>query len=191
MGTVTRIELTKDVTEIAAGSFTGYTEGTVQLPASVTSVAAGAFEEGVTLKINHEQKETVVHENVEIQHTLNENGECTGCDAFSLTGILSSDDTTAKEKVERIIVGLPKKMNNEYSENMVRIEPFVNRLRKLLPAIPIEYYDERFTSQLAQRTIIEAGIKKKARQNKALVDEISAVIILQSYLDSRQYNRQI
>ena len=82
-------------------------------------------------------------------------------------------------------------MNNEYSENMVRIEPFVNRLRKLLPEIPIEYYDERFTSQLAQRTIIEAGIKKKARQNKALVDEISAVIILQSYLDSRQYNRQI
>jgi putative Holliday junction resolvase len=88
--------------------------------------------------------------------------------------------------VERIVVGLPKKMNNEYSENMVRIEPFVNRMRKLLPDMPIEYYDERFTSQLAQQAILEAGLKKKARQNKALVDEISATIILQSYLDSRQ-----
>ena len=91
-----------------------------------------------------------------------------------------------KENVERIVVGLPKKMNNEYSENMVRIEPFVNRMRKLLPDMPIEYYDERFTSQLAQQAILEAGLKKKARQNKALVDEISATIILQSYLDSRQ-----
>ena len=91
-----------------------------------------------------------------------------------------------KENVERIVVGLPKKMNNEYSENMVRIEPFVNRMRKLLPDMPIEYYDERFTSQLEQQAILEAGLKKKARQNKALVDEISATIILQSYLDSRQ-----
>lgn len=91
------------------------------------------------------------------------------------------------EKVEKIVVGLPKKMNNEYSENMVRIEPFVNRLQKLLPNMPIEYYDERFTSQLAQQAILDAGLKKKTRQNKALVDEVSAVIILQSYLDSRRY----
>ena len=116
-----------------------------------------------------------------------------------IAGGLTTVDTTVlvdyilnyikSEKVERIIVGLPKKMNNEYSENMVRIEPFVNRLHKLLPEMPIEYYDERFTSQLAQQAILDAGMKKKARQNKALVDEVSAVIILQSYLDSRRYNK--
>jgi len=89
-----------------------------------------------------------------------------------------------KEDVERIIVGLPKQMNNEYSENMKHIRPFVKKLTALYPSIPIELYDERFTSALAQRTIIEAGLKKKDRQNKALVDEVSAVIILQSYMES-------
>ena len=89
-------------------------------------------------------------------------------------------DYVRREPVERIIVGLPKQMNNEPSENMCRITPFVNRLRKLLPDIPVEFHDERFTSVLAQRTIIEAGIKKMARRNKELVDEVSATIILQS-----------
>lgn len=91
-----------------------------------------------------------------------------------------------REPVERIIVGLPKQMNNEPSENMRRITPFVNRLRKLLPDIPVEFHDERFTSVLAQRTIIEAGIKKMARRNKELVDEVSATIILQSYMESKR-----
>ena len=91
----------------------------------------------------------------------------------------------SREPVERIIVGLPKQMNNEPSENMRRITPFVNRLRKVLPDIPVEFHDERFTSVLAQRTIIEAGIKKMARRNKELVDEVSATIILQSYLESK------
>lgn len=95
-------------------------------------------------------------------------------------------DYIKREQVERIVVGLPKQMNNEPSENMRRVEPFVNRLRKLLPDIPVEYYDERFTSVLAQRTIIEAGIKKMARRNKELVDEVSATIILQSYMESRR-----
>lgn len=95
-------------------------------------------------------------------------------------------DYMKKEPVERIIVGQPKQMNNEPSENMRRIEPFVNRLRKLLPDTPVEYHDERFTSVLAQRTIIEAGIKKMARRNKELVDEVSATIILQSYMESRR-----
>lgn len=110
--------------------------------------------------------------------------------AGGLTTVATTDlidyilDYVKRENVERIIVGLPKKMNNEYSENMVRIEPFVNRLRKLLPDTPVEFYDERFTSQLAHQAMIDAGLKKKARQNKALVDEISATIILQSYLDS-------
>lgn len=95
-------------------------------------------------------------------------------------------DYVSREPVERIIVGLPKQMNNEPSENMRRITPFVNRLRKVLPDIPVELHDERFTSVLAQRTIIEAGIKKMARRNKELVDEVSATIILQSYMESKR-----
>lgn len=93
-----------------------------------------------------------------------------------------------EESVERIIVGYPKQMNNEDSENMKRIIPFVNLLRKRLPLIPVELYDERFTSVLAHRAILESGLRKKARQNKALVDEVSATIILQSYMESKQSN---
>ena len=91
-----------------------------------------------------------------------------------------------KEPVERIVVGLPKQMNNTPSENMCRIEPFVNRLRKLLPDIPVEYHDERFTSVLAHQAILASGIGKMARRNKELVDEVSATIILQSYMESRR-----
>ena len=91
-----------------------------------------------------------------------------------------------KEVVERIVVGLPKQMNNTPSENMCRIEPFVNRMRKLLPDIPIEYHDERFTSVLAHQAILASGIGKMARRNKELVDEVSATIILQSYMESRR-----
>ena len=97
-----------------------------------------------------------------------------------------------KDDVERIIVGLPKQMNNEFSESMKHIRPFVKKLQNLYPDIPVELYDERFTSTLAQRTILEAGLKKKDRQNKALVDEVSAVIILQGYMESlRLQNKQI
>ena len=95
-------------------------------------------------------------------------------------------DYVKREPVERIIVGLPKQMNNEPSENMCRITPFVNRLRKLLPDIPIEFHDERFTSVLAHRAILDSGIGKMARRNKELVDEISATIILQSYMESKR-----
>ena len=91
-----------------------------------------------------------------------------------------------QESVERIIIGLPKQMNNEVSENMKNIEPFVRSLKKRLPDMPVEYVDERFTSVLAHRTMLEAGLKKKDRQNKALVDEISATIILQSYLETKR-----
>ena len=90
----------------------------------------------------------------------------------------------AKEPVERIIIGLPKQMNNEASENMKNIEPFVRSLKKRFPELPV---DERFTSVLAHRTMLEAGLKKKDRQNKALVDEISATIILQTYLESKRF----
>ena len=96
-----------------------------------------------------------------------------------------------REDVDCIIVGLPKQMNNEYSENMKHIRPFVTKLQTLYPDKKIEYYDERFTSSLAQRAMIDGGLKKKDRQNKALVDEISAVIILQGYMESlRMQNKQ-
>ena len=95
----------------------------------------------------------------------------------------------SNERVDRIIVGLPKQMNNELSDNMKNIEPFVRSLKKRLPDIPVEFVDERFTSVLAHRTMIDAGFKKKDRQNKGLVDEISATIILQSYLESRRFSK--
>ena len=95
-------------------------------------------------------------------------------------------DYVAKEPVERILVGLPKQMNNEQSENMKFVEAFVRSLVRKVPDIPVEYVDERFTSVLAHRTMLDAGLKKKARQNKALVDEISATIILQTYLESKR-----
>ena len=89
-----------------------------------------------------------------------------------------------KEAVEKVIIGLPKQMNNQPSENMRYIEPFVAQFKKLFPDIPIEYFDERFTSTLAHRSMLEGGLKKKDRRNKELVDEISAVIILQGYMES-------
>lgn len=92
-----------------------------------------------------------------------------------------------QEKVERIIIGHPKQMNYEDSENMKNIIPFMNRLKKLLPEIPVELVDERFTSVLAHQAMLAGGLKKKDRQNKAMVDEISATIILQSYLESKKY----
>lgn len=88
----------------------------------------------------------------------------------------------ARESVERIVVGEPKQLNGEPSENLPRVKQFVAKLSKTLPDIPVEFYDERFTSVLAHKTMIDSGISKKARQNKALVDEISATIILQDYL---------
>mgnify|MGYP000280874887 FL=1 len=92
-----------------------------------------------------------------------------------------------REQVERIVIGKPMQPNGQPSENMVRVENFYNRWRKAHPEIPIEYYDERFTSVLAHRAMIEGGVKKKTRrENKGLVDEISATIILQDYLESRR-----
>lgn len=76
-------------------------------------------------------------------------------------------------------------MNNELSENMRYVEAFVTHLKRTIPDIPVEYYDERFTSVLAHKAMLDGGLKKKKRQDKGLVDEISAVIILQSYLEIR------
>ena len=92
-----------------------------------------------------------------------------------------------EEQVERIVIGKPIQPNGQPSENLARVENFFNRWRKAHPEVPIEYYDERFTSVLAHRTMIDGGVKKKVRRdNKGLVDEISATIILQDYLESRR-----
>ena len=92
----------------------------------------------------------------------------------------------AREPVERIVIGEPRQPNGEPSENLARVQQFVNRWRKAFPQIPIEFYDERFTSVLAHQVMIDGGLGKKARQNKALVDEISATIILEDYMRSRK-----
>ena len=91
-----------------------------------------------------------------------------------------------REQVERIVIGEPRQPNGQPSENLPRVQQFVGRWRKAMPQIPIELYDERFTSVLAHQAMIDGGLKKKARQDKALVDEISATIILQDYMRSRK-----
>ena len=92
----------------------------------------------------------------------------------------------AEEPVERIVIGEPRQPNGQPSENLERVQQFVNRWRKAVPEVPIEFYDERFTSVLAHQAMIDGGLKKKARQDKALVDEISATIILEDYLRSKK-----
>lgn len=93
----------------------------------------------------------------------------------------------SREPVKSIVIGEPRQPNGEPSENLGRVREFVNRWRKAVPEIPIEYFDERFTSVLAHRAMLDGGLKKKTRQNKALVDEISATIILEDYMRSRKF----
>jgi len=93
-------------------------------------------------------------------------------------------DYCAREDVERILVGYPTQLNNQPSESMQYVDSFYRALKKRV-TIPVEYVDERFTSVLAHKAMLDGGLKKKARQNKALVDELSAVILLQTYLESR------
>lgn len=94
-------------------------------------------------------------------------------------------DYITKENVELFLVGEPKQMDNSASESEALILPFIQKLEKLIPNIPIVRVDERFTSKMAFQTMIDSGLKKKQRKNKALVDEISATLILQSYLYSK------
>jgi putative Holliday junction resolvase len=88
----------------------------------------------------------------------------------------------ANNEVEKFVIGLPKQMNGEDSETMGDIRIFAKKLEQKFQNIPIDFFDERFTSVLAHKAMIESGISRKARQNKALVDKISATIILQGYL---------
>lgn len=92
----------------------------------------------------------------------------------------------AKESVDQLVIGKPIQPNGQPSENLTRVENFVNRWRKLHPEMPIDYYDERFTSVIAHQAMIAGGVKKKTRrEDKGLVDEISATIILQDYMRSK------
>ena len=93
-----------------------------------------------------------------------------------------------KEEVDRIVVGLPTTMRGEQSESMKYIVPGINRLRKVLPEMDIVFFDERSTSVLAHKSMLESGMKKSGRRDKAVVDEISATIILNDYLQSKLYN---
>ena len=95
-------------------------------------------------------------------------------------------DYIQREQVERIVIGEPRQPNGAPSENLPRVQQFVARWRKLHPDIPIDLYDERFTSVLAHQAMLEGGLRRKARQNKALVDEISATILLEDYMRSRK-----
>ncbi len=92
-----------------------------------------------------------------------------------------------KEKLDAIVVGEPRDMQNRPSDSSRFVEPFVNKLRKTFPNLKIERFDERFTSKMAHQAMIDGGLRKQKRQNKALVDSISATLILQSYLESLNF----
>ncbi len=97
-------------------------------------------------------------------------------------------DYTSREQVDRIIVGLPRTLKGTPSESMQYIKPFLKHLSKELPDIPVEMFDERFTSTIAHREMIAGGVKKTDRQNRELADRTAAVIILTDYLNSRSYH---
>ena len=96
-------------------------------------------------------------------------------------------DYTSREKVDCFVVGYPLTLQNQLSESARFTEPFVRLLQKTFPAIPVERVDERFTSKMASAAILQSGAKKKDRQDKGLVDKVSAVIILQSYLEMNSF----
>ena len=111
--------------------------------------------------------------------------------ASGLTTVSTNDlisflkDYSKKEKIELFLIGEPKQMNNSPSESEAFIIPFIKKLESVFPNIPIKRVDERFTSKMAFQTMIDSGLKKNQRKNKALIDEISATLILQSYLYSK------
>ena len=105
----------------------------------------------------------------------------------SATTIDFLKDFFSKEKVELVLIGEPKQMNNQPSQSTPVIEAFINKFKKAFPDMPIKRVDERFTSKMAFQTMIDGGLSKKQRQNKALIDEISATIMLQDYLTRKMF----
>jgi putative holliday junction resolvase len=100
------------------------------------------------------------------------------------------DIYVSREDVEAFVVGEPRQMNNKESESAKFIEPFVKLLKKKFPSIPVKRFDERFTSKMAFQSMIDAGISKKQRRDKSLIDSISATLILQTYLESLSFNKR-
>lgn len=95
-------------------------------------------------------------------------------------------DYFSKERVEKVLIGEPKQMNNEPSESAPIINAFVEKFKNAFPEMPLDRVDERFTSKMAFQAMIDSGLKKKQRQNKALIDEISATIMLRDYLSRKK-----
>jgi putative holliday junction resolvase len=95
------------------------------------------------------------------------------------------------EKVDCFVIGEPRQMNNQLSESVKFIDPFVRKMKKIFPEIRIERYDERFTSKIAMQTLAKSGLKKKERQNKSNIDKISAVLILQSFMEFKQRSNEL
>ena len=95
-------------------------------------------------------------------------------------------DYISRETVDCIVVGEPRQMNNQPSESVIYIEPFIRQLKKEFPEIPVERVDERFTSKIASRAIQQSGLKKKDRRDKSLIDSVSAVILLQSWFEKNK-----
>lgn len=93
----------------------------------------------------------------------------------------------AKENVETVVVGYPRQMNNEASESVRFVNPFLKKFQKEFPGMKLELFDERFTSKIAFQAMIDGGLKKKKRQDKKLVDAVSATIILQSYMEQKRH----
>ena len=109
-----------------------------------------------------------------------------GLTTLPTAGLISFlKDYVKKENVELFVIGEPKQMNNEVSESEVFIKQFIEQLNKTIPNVPIERVDERFTSKIAVKSMIESGLKKSKRKDKAIIDEISATLILQSYLQRK------
>ncbi len=138
------------------------------------------------LSIDYGQKRTGVA--VTDVGQLIANGLCTLPTAGVLPFLL---DYVRREAVERIVIGQPRQLDNTPSESMRYITPFVKKLREALPDMPVDFFDERFTSTLAHRAMIDGGLRQKARRNKALVDEISATILLQDYMESKKYKESV
>ena len=116
------------------------------------------------------------------------NGLCTVPTAELTTWVKAY---VAREPVDKIIVGLPVTLRGEPSESQRWLRPAIGRLAREVAPLPVEFYDERFTSALAHRAMIDGGLGRMARRDKALVDEISATIILNDYLQSKQHNPNI
>jgi putative Holliday junction resolvase len=99
-------------------------------------------------------------------------------------------DYLKKEVVDEFVIGFPVQMNNKPSDSVKYIDPFIKRLGKLFPDKPVNLIDERFTSKIAMQTIIDGGVKKKDRKDKSLADKISASLILQSFLEKREFSKR-